>query len=216
MFLMRKAATLLEASKCLPGRTSPIPDRPAQNAKHLITKQPMYGPWSEGSELAMFGMGCFWCSEGIFMQLKGVISTQVGYAGGVTLNPTYKEVCSGQTNHNEVVRIVFDPKTISYKDLLKYFWDTHDPTKPNQQGNDMGTQYRSGIYYYNEKQKEEAIETRDIFQAALDAKGKGHIVTEIIEAPEFYYAEDYHQQYEVRPGSRAYCGLRPLGVKLEL
>lgn len=213
--MMRKAASLLEASKCLPGRKTPIDTRPAPGTPHYITKGPMYGPWDEKYELAMFGMGCFWCSEGLFMRLSGVISTQVGYAAGVTPNPTYNEVSSGKTNHNEVVRIVYDPQICTYKSLLKIFWETHNPTTLNQQGNDMGTQYRSGLYYYTDTQKNEALESRDQFQLSLDAKGAGKIATEILEAPEFFYAEDYHQQYEAKPGSRSYCGLRPTGAKFD-
>lgn len=212
----RSTPVLLEAKKCIKGSTTPLASRPAADAKHYITKESMHGPWDKKYQLAMFGMGCFWCSEGLFMKLKGVVSTQVGYAGGVTLNPSYKEVSSGQTNHNEVVRIVYDPNVVPYRSLLKIFWETHNPTTLHQQGNDVGTQYRSGIYYYDENQKTDALETRDGYQKVLDAKGIGKIMTEILEAPEFFYAEDYHQQYEAKPGSRSYCGLRPLGIKLEL
>mmetsp|Transcript_26278 Transcript_26278/g.22481 ORF Transcript_26278/g.22481 Transcript_26278/m.22481 type:complete len:164 (-) Transcript_26278:3-494(-) len=160
---------------------------------------------------AMFGMGCFWCSENLFVKMKGVFSTQVGYAQGSTQNPTYEEVCSGQTNHAEVIRVVYDPKTVAYRDLLKVFWSSHDPTVPNAQGNDRGSQYRSGIYYFNEAQKEEAEKSKQEYQDALAKAGVTKtIVTEIEPAGEFFYAEDYHQQYDAKPGSRQYCGLRQL------
>jgi len=159
----------------------------------------------------MFGMGCFWCSENIYMRLEGVYSTQVGYAGGLIKNPSYEDLCTGMTGHNEVVRIVYDPKVISYVDLLKLFWERHDPTTLNAQGNDRGTQYRSGIYYYSEEQKAQAEKSKDVYEKAL----KAEIVTEIVPAPEFYYAEDYHQQYDGKPNTRQYCGLRPTGVDFD-
>jgi peptide-methionine (S)-S-oxide reductase len=157
-------------------------------------------------EMAMFGMGCFWGAERKFWQLDGVYTTAVGYAGGITPNPTYKEVCTGMTGHNEVVRVVFDPKVISYESLLKVFWENHDPTQGMRQGNDVGTQYRSGIYVYSDSQKKLADASRDAYEQALKGSGYGNITTEIIDAPEFYYAEGYHQQYLAKnPGG--YCGL---------
>jgi len=164
----------------------------------------------------MFGMGCFWCSENLYMKMDGVYSTQVGYAGGGIPNPSYRDVCSGMTGHNEVVRVVYDPKVVSYEALLKVFWERHDPTTLNQQGNDVGTQYRSGIYYYNEAQKEAAEKTKAAYAKALENVRRNPISTEIVPAPEFFYAEDYHQQYDARPGSRQYCGLSPTGAKLDL
>jgi peptide-methionine (S)-S-oxide reductase len=163
-------------------------------------------------EMAMFGMGCFWGAERKFWQLPGVFVTAVGYAGGATPNPTYQEVCTGLTGHNEVVRVVFDPKVISYEELLKVFWESHDPTQGMRQGNDTGTQYRSGIYTYSPKQKKLAQATRDAYQQALKAAGYGNITTEILDAPEFYYAESYHQQYLAK-NPNGYCGLG--GTKVE-
>jgi len=185
---------------------------PTPDSKHFITGNQMFPPWPAGMEEAMFGMGCFWCSENLFMKLPGVFSTQVGYAGGTAPNPTYRQVCSGATGHNEVVRVVFDPSKVSYLELLKVFWETHDPTQKNRQGNDMGTQYRSGVYYYSDEQRKTAEETKERYATAIGRP----IVTEIVPAPEFYIAEDYHQQYDAKPNSRQYCGLRPLGVKLPM
>lgn len=164
----------------------------------------------------MFGMGCFWCSENLYMKMPGVWSTQVGYAGGGIKNPSYRDVSTGMTMHNEVVRVIYDPKVVSYADLLKVFWERHDPTTPNQQGNDVGTQYRSGIYYYTEEQRQMAEKTKAAFAKAIEGPYTRPIVTEILPAPHFYYAEDYHQQYDAKPGSRRYCGLSPLGAKLDL
>jgi peptide-methionine (S)-S-oxide reductase len=162
-------------------------------------------------QLAQFGMGCFWGAERLFWQVPGVYSTAVGYAGGATPNPTYEEVCSGFTNHAEMVLVVFDPKKVSYEALLKAFWEGHDPTQGMRQGNDRGTQYRSAIYTYGEEQMRAALATRDMFQAGLAAKGYGRISTEIKAAPEFYYAEDYHQQY-LGKDPNGYCGLGGTGV----
>jgi len=198
------------------GSPNPIPDAPDENAKHLLKGSSMYPPWPAGMEEAMFGMGCFWCSENIYMRIEGVYSTQVGYAGGKIPNPSYRDVCSGQTGHNEVVRIVFDPNVVSYASLLKFFWDRHDPTVLNAQGNDMGTQYRSGIYYYNEAQKTIAERSKEVFSKELKKIGRTAAVTEILPAPKFYYAEDYHQQYDARAGSRQYCGLRPTGANIDV
>lgn len=199
------------------GSPNPIPDAPPQNAKHYVTGNAMYPPWPAGMEEAMFGMGCFWCSENLYMKLPGIYSTQVGYAGGEIENPSYRDVSSGRTQHNEVVRIVYDPKVVSYAELLQKFWERHDPTTPNQQGGDVGTQYRSGIYYYSEAQKKLAEETKARYAKAIQGKTWGReISTEIVPAPKFYYAEDYHQQYDAKPGSRRYCGLSPLGVNLDI
>jgi len=195
------------ASEALPGRATamPVPER------HFVNDNRIVPPFPAGTELAMFGMGCFWGAERKFWQDPRVYATAVGYAGGVTPNPNYREVCTGLTGHNEVVRVVFDPKRISYDELLKIFWESHDPTQGMRQGNDVGTQYRSGIYYYSDAQRRAAEASRDAYQERLDSVGYGRITTEIQPAPEFYYAEDYHQQYlEKNPGG--YCGLGGTGV----
>mmetsp|Transcript_174486 Transcript_174486/g.553893 ORF Transcript_174486/g.553893 Transcript_174486/m.553893 type:complete len:347 (+) Transcript_174486:72-1112(+) len=200
-----------------PGRVTPIPEAPASDAKHFLTGNPMYPPWPAGTEEAMFGMGCFWCSENLYMAKEGIYSSQVGYAGGDINNPSYQDVCTGMSGHNEVVRIVYDPKVITYGDLLKVFWEKHDPTTKNQQGGDRGTQYRSGIYYYSEAQRQLAETTRDKYQDELEATKAAsgrQISTEIVPAPTFFYGEGYHQQYDAKPGSRRYCGLSPTGAKL--
>jgi peptide-methionine (S)-S-oxide reductase len=192
--------------QALPGRTDPMPVA----ATHAVLGTSMVD-FPEGSRKAMFGMGCFWGVERKFWSLTGVISTHVGYAGGFTPNPSYREVCSGMTGHNEVVLVVFDPRKISYDSLLKVFWESHDPTQGMRQGNDAGTQYRSGIYYDDESQHATAERSRDVFQEQLTAAGYGPITTEILPAPEFYDAEDYHQQYLAKnPGG--YCGLGGTGV----
>jgi peptide-methionine (S)-S-oxide reductase len=179
--------------------------------KHFVNGNRLQGPFPDGLQQAMFGMGCFWGAERKFWEAPGVYSTAVGYAGGYTPNPDYKEVCSGMTGHNEVVLVVFDPETTSYDELLKVFWEAHDPTQGMRQGNDVGTQYRSGIYVYDEVQRSRALASRDNFQARLQACGYKSITTEIIDAPVFYYAEDYHQQYLAKnPGG--YCGLGGTGV----
>jgi peptide-methionine (S)-S-oxide reductase len=178
----------------------PVPPR------HYVNGNPLKPPYPDGLEMAMFGMGCFWGAERKFWQLDGVFTTAVGYAGGITPNPTYQEVCTGMTGHNEVVYVVFDPKVISYEALLKAFWESHDPTQGMRQGNDVGTQYRSGIYLYSESQRKLAEASRDAYQQALKAGGYGTISTEIIDAPEFYYAEGYHQQYLAK-NPNGYCGL---------
>ena len=198
----------------MPSREEALPGRPERMPvpeKHHVNGGRLEPPFPEGLERALFGMGCFWGAEKTFWPLKGVYTTAVGYAGGFTPNPTYREVCSGQTGHNEVVLVVFDPKQISYMDLLKVFWENHDPTQGMRQGNDVGTQYRSGIYYYGDLQREAAERTRDAYQEQLRAAGYGQITTEILPAPEFYYAEDYHQQYLAKnPGG--YCGIGGTGV----
>ena len=169
-------------------------------------------PFPEGSEIAVFGLGCFWGAEKKFWTIPGVHTTAVGYAAGRTASPTYREVCSGTTGHAEVVLVVFDPKVVSYDELLRVFWESHDPTQGNRQGNDIGTQYRSGIYYANDAQKETAEASRDRFQAELQKARYGRITTEILPAPEFFYAEDYHQQYLAK-NPHGYCGLGGTGVR---
>jgi len=202
IFGFGKKLSLPSPEQALPGRSEPIP----VPAHHYVNGNPLKPPFPDGMETAIFGMGCFWGAERKFWQENGVFTTAVGYAAGSTPNPTYQEVCSGQTGHNEVVLVVFDPKVISYEALLKVFWENHNPTQGMRQGNDTGTQYRSGIYVYSEAQKQLAQATRDAYQQALTAKGYGNITTEIIDAPEFYYAEGYHQQYLAKnPGG--YCGL---------
>jgi len=202
LFGFGKKLSLPTPQEALPGRAESMP----VPATHYVNGNPLKPPFPAGMETAMFGMGCFWGAERKFWQLQGVYVTAVGYAAGVTPNPTYKEVCSGMTGHNEVVFVVYDPKVISYEQLLKVFWENHDPTQGMRQGNDVGTQYRSGIYVYSEEQKKLALESRDAYQPALKGSGYGQISTEILDAPEFYYAEGYHQQYLAKnPGG--YCGL---------
>jgi len=194
--------------QALPGRVQAMPV-PAQ---HYVNGHRLLPPFPEGLALALFGMGCFWGAERKFWSLPGVYSTAVGYAAGYTPNATYKEVCSGMTGHNEVVRVVFDPQQISYAELLRVFWESHNPTQGMRQGNDVGTQYRSGVYVYDEAQREAALASRERYQARLTAAGYGAITTEILPAPEFYYAEEYHQQYLAKnPGG--YCGLGGTGVQ---
>lgn len=197
-----KKLSLPTSEEALPGRSDkmPVPER------HFVNGNPLQPPFPAGMEVAMFGLGCFWGAERKFWQQTGVFSTAVGYAAGTTPNPTYREVCTGMTGHNEVVLVVFDPQVISYDDLLKVFWESHDPTQGMRQGNDVGTQYRSGIYTYSDAQKQTAEASRESYQTALRKAGYGMITTEILDAPEFYYAEDYHQQYLAKnPGG--YCGL---------
>lgn len=202
IFGFGKKLSLPAPQDALPGRAEAMP----VPANHYVNNNPLKPPYPEGMEIAMFGMGCFWGAERKLWLLDGVFSTSVGYAAGFTPNPTYQEVCSGRTGHNEVVRVVFDPKKIAYEALLKAFWESHDPTQGMRQGNDAGTQYRSGIYVYSESQKALAEASRDAYQQALKAAGYGTITTEIIDAPEYYYAEGYHQQYLAKnPGG--YCGL---------
>jgi peptide-methionine (S)-S-oxide reductase len=202
-----KSTRMPSPAEALPGRDTrmPVPDT------HFVNGHPLQGPFPSTLAQAMFGLGCFWGAERKFWQLPGVYSTAVGYAAGVTPNPTYREVCTGMTGHNEVVLVVFDPARISYADLLKTFWESHDPTQGMRQGNDVGTQYRSGIYYFDEAQKQAAEASRSAFQQELARARYGTITTEILPAPEFYYAEDYHQQYLAKnPGG--YCGLGGTGV----
>lgn len=203
-----KPLTLPLPHQALPGRKESMP----VSAQHYVTGHRLVPPYPSGLELALFGMGCFWGAERKFWQLPGVYSTAVGYAGGLTPNPTYQEVCSGLTAHNEVVRVVFDPEALSYAQLLVTFWENHDPTQGMRQGNDRGTQYRSGIYCTHASQQHTANASRERYQAILTAAGYGLITTEIIPAPEFYYAEDYHQQYLAK-NPAGYCGLGGLAVK---
>jgi len=208
MWSMFKKKTAMPApDQALPGRseTMKVP------ARHDVLGTPLAPPFPAGMELALFGLGCFWGAERKFWQVPGVYSTAVGYAAGATPNPSYEEVCSGMTGHNEVVRVVFDPRKGSYETLLKTFWESHDPTQGMRQGNDVGTQYRSGIYVHSPEQRRLAEASRDAFQAALKKSGYGAITTEIVDAPEFYYAEDYHQQYLAK-NPRGYCGLGGTGV----
>lgn len=206
----RKKLTDIPAEKdALPGRPDPMP---VANT-HFVNGHPIKPPFPDGLQLAMFGLGCFWGAERIFWNLPGVFSTAVGYAAGYTPNPTYEEVCTGLTGHNEVVLVAFDPETLPYEQLLKTFWESHNPTQGMQQGNDVGTQYRSGIYFHSDAQREAAEQSLKQYQAALSAKGLPAISTEIIQVPTFYYAETYHQQYLAKnPGG--YCGLGGTGVCL--
>jgi peptide-methionine (S)-S-oxide reductase len=207
LFLGRKPLAIPTAEEALPGR----PQRMPVPSVHFVNGAPLEPPFPAGLELALFGLGCFWGAERKFWELPGVFSTSVGYAGGHTPNPTYREVCSGQTGHTEVVRVVFDPRTVSYEALLRAFWENHDPTQGMRQGNDVGTQYRSAIYWYGDDQRRAAEASREAYQKSLAAAGHGAITTEVREAPEFYYAEDYHQQYLAKnPGG--YCGIGGTGV----
>lgn len=214
LFGFGKKQTIPTPEEALPGRSQPlqVPNR------HYVNGNPLQPPYPEGMEIAMFGLGCFWGAERKFWQLEGVYSTSVGYAAGSTPNPTYEEVCTGMTGHNEVVRVVFDPKVISYETLLKVFWESHNPTQGMRQGNDSGTQYRSGIYAHSTSQKQLAEASKDTYQQALNTAGYGKITTEIIDAPEFYFAEGYHQQYLAK-NPNGYCGLGgtnvscPVGVQ---
>jgi peptide-methionine (S)-S-oxide reductase len=193
--------------QALKGRDTemPVPDR------HFVLGTPLRGPFPDGFVTAMFGMGCFWGAERKFWEADGVHTTAVGYSGGFTPNPTYEEVCSGRTGHNETVLVVFDPARTSYEEMLRIFWESHDPTQGMRQGNDVGTQYRSGIYVYDASQRDVAEQSRSMFQEVLDAAGFGAITTEIVDAGPFYYAEDYHQQYLAKnPGG--YCGLGGTGL----
>ena len=195
------------AQTALPGRAEAI----ATAETHFVNGRPLKGPYPEGMETALFGLGCFWGAEKAFWKMPGVYVTAAGYAGGMTPNPTYEEVCSGQTGHNEVVLVVFDPKALSFEELVKAFFEAHDPTQGMRQGNDVGTQYRSGIYVADEAQRKTAEKIRDTYANALKDKGYGPITTEIVARPPFYFAEDYHQQYLAR-NPNGYCGLGGTGV----
>jgi peptide-methionine (S)-S-oxide reductase len=207
MFGARKKSQMPAAAEALPGRQQPmhVPER------HFVNGNRIVPPFPAGLKLALFGLGCFWGAERKFWQQPGVYSTAVGYAAGFTPNPTYEEVCSGMTGHNEVVRVVYDPMQTEYSELLKTFWEAHDPTQGMRQGNDLGTQYRSGIYVYDAEQRAAAEATRKSYAAQLQSKGFAAITTEILDAAEFYYAEDYHQQYLAK-NPNGYCGLGGTGV----
>ena len=206
MFGLKKTA-MPAPDRALPGRAEPIPTA----ERHFVSDRPLLGPYPEGAEQAVFGMGCFWGVERRFWQMPGVWVTMVGYAGGTTPNPTYHEVCTGQTGHTEAIRVVYEPEKVSYEELLRAFWQNHDPTQGMRQGNDIGTQYRSAIYYADDEQRRLAERSRDAYQQRLGEAGYGQITTEIAPMPPFYMAEDYHQQYLAKnPGG--YCGVGGTGV----
>ncbi|HYX74227.1 MAG TPA: peptide-methionine (S)-S-oxide reductase MsrA [Steroidobacteraceae bacterium] len=207
MALFRRKSTMPAADTALPGRHTPlnVPET------HFVNGHRIVPPFPAAMREAMFGLGCFWGAEKLFWQLPGVYSTAVGYAGGLTPNPTYQEVCTGDTGHAEVVRVIYDPQKVSYQELLKAFWEAHDPTQGMRQGNDLGTQYRSVIYALDAEQRAAAEESRRIYQARLSAAARGTITTEILDAPPFYYAEDYHQQYLAK-NPNGYCGIGGCGV----
>ena len=207
MFGLNKKTEMPTQETALPGREMTMPVPP----QHFVLGTDMLAPWPENTELAMFGMGCFWGAERKFWQSEGVYSTQVGYAAGLTPNPTYEEVCSGRTGHNEVVQVVFDTTLTSFAHMLAVFWENHDPTQGMRQGNDIGTQYRSGIYTFSPEQAELAQTSKADFEANLCAAGYDAITTEILAAPTFYYAEDYHQQY-LGKNPNGYCGMGGTGV----
>ena len=199
--------TMATRETALPGRAEALPTAET----HFVNHRPLKGPYPAGSETAVFGLGCFWGAEKAFWKIPGVFVTAVGYAGGITPNPTYREVCTGRTGHNEVVLVVYDPKTVSYEQLVKAFFEAHDPTQGMRQGNDVGTQYRSGIYVANAAQRRTAEAAKTMYAAELKAKGYGGISTEIVDQPAFYFAEDYHQQYLAK-NPNGYCGLGGTGV----
>ncbi len=207
MALFSKKLAIPAREEALPGRSAPmkVPER------HFVNGHRIAPPFPANLHEAVFGLGCFWGAERIFWQLPGVYSTAVGYAGGFTPNPTYQEVCTGQTGHTEAVRVIYDPEKVDYEDLLKLFWESHDPTQGMRQGNDVGTQYRSGIYVLDADQRRVAEESKQMYQARLTAAGKGKISTEILDAPQFYYAEEYHQQYLAK-NPDGYCGIKGTGV----
>ena len=207
--LINKKSILPSSSEALPGRSEEmeVPE------EHFVKGTPLKGPFPEGYEDAIFGMGCFWGVERKFWETEGVYTTAVGYSGGITMNPTYREICTGFTGHTEAVLVVYDPKKISYDELLTTFWEQHDPTQGMRQGGDVGTQYRSGIYYLNEEQKDSSLKTRKSYQEELNKNGFGSITTEIIEAANFYYAEHNHQQYLAK-NPDGYCGVDGTGIKL--
>jgi peptide-methionine (S)-S-oxide reductase len=211
MALLRKKSTMPTREEALPGRSAPlkVPE------KHFVNGHRIVPPFPAGLREAVFALGCFWGAEKLFWELPGVYSTAVGYAGGFTPNPTYEEVCSGATGHAEVVRVIYDPQKIGYDDLLKAFWESHDPTQGMRQGNDLGTQYRSAIFTQDAEQRQAAEASRRIFQERLTAAGHGSITTEISDAPEFFYAEDYHQQYLAK-NPDGYCGIGGCGVPFKV
>ncbi len=205
--MLHKKTVMISPDDALPGRSDPIPTAKT----HFLTARPLKSAVPEGMEQAMFGMGCFWGVERIFWQIEGVWLTMVGYAGGYTPNPTYEEVCTGKTGHNEVVRLIYDPAVVTYDALLKTFWEGHDPTQGMRQGNDRGTQYRSGIYTYSGEQLAQAEASRTAFAPRLEEAGFGAVTTEILTAPDFYFAEEYHQQYLAK-NPAGYCGIGGTGV----
>jgi peptide-methionine (S)-S-oxide reductase len=211
MALFRRKSTMPGTDTALPGRQTPlnVPET------HFVNGHRVVPPFPAGMREAVFGLGCFWGAERLFWKLPGVYSTAVGYAGGLTPNPTYQEVCSGDTGHAEVVRVIYDPQKISYQELLMAFWEAHDPTQGMRQGNDVGTQYRSVIYVFDAEQRAAAEESKRIYQARLSAAGRGTITTEILDAPKFYYAEDYHQQYLAK-NPDGYCGIGGCGVPFKV
>ncbi|HEY7222226.1 MAG TPA: peptide-methionine (S)-S-oxide reductase MsrA [Micromonosporaceae bacterium] len=207
--ILRRKAVIITADDALPGRTEQMP----VTARHTVLGTPVRGPWPAGTQVASFGMGCFWGAERLFWRVPGVYSTAAGYQGGHTPNPTYEETCTGMTGHAEVVQVVYDPAKVSYADLLKVFWENHDPTQGMRQGNDVGTQYRSVIYTTTDDQLAQALSSRDAFQPAVTAAGLGPITTEIAKAGPFYYAEDYHQQYlSDAKNPNGWCGIGPNGL----
>ena len=207
MALFRRKSTMPAADTALPGRTTPL----KAPEMHFVNGHRILPPFPAGLREAIFGLGCFWGAEKLFWQLPGVYSTSVGYAGGFTPNPTYEEVCTADTGHAEVVRVIYDPQKVSYQELLKQFWEAHDPTQGMRQGNDTGTQYRSVIFALDPQQRAAAEESKRIYQARLSAAGRGTITTEILDAPKFYYAEDYHQQYLAK-NPNGYCPDHSCGV----
>jgi peptide-methionine (S)-S-oxide reductase len=211
MFSFRKKLEMPAAQTALPGRAEPIPTA----EKHFVSGRALKGPYPDGMERAVFGLGCFWGAEKAFWQISGVWVTAVGYAAGLTPNPTYEEVCSGGTGHNEVVLVVYDPKKVSYDQLLKAFFEAHDPTQGMRQGNDVGTQYRSGIYVYGEAQRKAAEGAKAAYEQSLKAEGFRPITTEVLDAPKFFFAEDYHQQYLAK-NPHGYCGLGGTGVSCQI
>ena len=210
MDLLNKKSLLPLESEALKGREEEIEVPP----EHFVKGTPLKAPFPEGLEQAIFGMGCFWGVERRFWELEGVYTTAVGYSGGYTKNPTYREVCTGMTGHNEVVLVVYDPAKLTYEDLLTTFWEDHDPTQGMQQGNDVGTQYRSGIYFLNNSEEDVILQTKSQYQSQLDSSGLGKITTEVISAGPFYYAEHYHQQYLAK-NPDGYCALAGTGVKIK-
>jgi len=203
----RKKVEMPSEKDALPGRTEAL----ATTSEHFVSGKSLKGPWPEGFKQIMFGMGCFWGAERLFWQVPGVYVTAVGYAGGITPNPTYEETCTGLTGHAEVVLVVYDPKVVGLDELLTLFWEEHDPTQGMRQGNDIGTTYRSVIYTFDDADREAVEKSRDAYQTALSARGLGAVTTEIADAPTFYYAEEYHQQYLAK-NPNGYCGLRGTGV----
>lgn len=207
MFFSRKPAEIPSADQALPGRDAPIPTA----ERHFVNGAALHGPFADGLQSVLFGMGCFWGAEKLFWGLEGVHVTAVGYAAGHTPNPTYEEVCSGRTGHNEVVLVVYDPDKITFQSLLKTFWEGHDPSQGMRQGNDIGTQYRSGIYVESAEQRTEAEASKATYSASLKAAGYSAVTTEIVEGEAFFYAEDYHQQYLAKV-PHGYCGLGGTGI----